>query len=66
MIRIAPLALVIGLLLVGAGTVTCITAPPDDPRTFPTVDDALILGGLLVMIVGTSRQRFDRKTTQAR
>lgn len=65
MVRIAPLALLLGLVLVGAGVVTCVTAAPDDPMTFPSLEDALILGGIAVMALGASRQRLraDRSST---
>ncbi|HRI07453.1 MAG TPA: hypothetical protein PKW35_06530 [Nannocystaceae bacterium] len=58
MVRIAPLALLLGLLLVGAGVATCVTAAPDDPRTFPALEDALILGGVAAMALGASRRRL--------
>lgn len=58
MIRIAPVALVVGLVLVAAGVVTCVSAAPDDPRAFPSVEDLLILGGIAVIAVGSRRERI--------
>ena len=58
MITIAPWALALGLALVGAGVVTCVSAAPEDPRGFPAAEDGLIVGGLAVMALGASRRRL--------
>ncbi len=60
MVKISTLALLIGLGLVGAGVVTCVTAAPDDPRAFPALEDLLIIGGIAVMVLGSARDRRRR------
>ncbi len=57
MVRIATLPLLVGLGLAAAGVVTCVTAAPDDPRAFPAIEDLLIIGGIAVMVLGSTRER---------
>ena len=49
--------LLVGLALVGAGVVTCVTAPASDPRAFPALEDLLILAGIAVATLATTRTR---------
>ena len=58
MIKIAPWALALGLLLVGVGAARCVGAAPEDPGRFPGVEDAMSVGGLAVMVLGASRRRL--------
>ena len=57
MVRIATLPLLVGLGLAAAGVVTCVPAAPDDPRAFPAIEDLLIIGGIAVMVLGSTRER---------
>ena len=57
MVRIATLPLLVGLGLAAAGVVTCVTAAPDDPRAFPAIEDLLIIGGIAVRVLGSTRER---------
>ncbi|MEZ4452598.1 MAG: hypothetical protein R3B09_24275 [Nannocystaceae bacterium] len=56
MLRIALPGLVVGLALAAAGVVTCVTAAPNDPRSFPALEDLLILGGVAVLALSARRE----------
>ena len=60
MVQISFPGLLLGLALAGAGIVTCVTAPPGDPRTFPSPEDLLILAGIAVTTIATTRTRRRR------
>lgn len=61
-----PALMVAGLGLCAAGVAVFLGAPPDDPRGFPALEDALILGGILLTVFAVGgaaprgRQRLGR------
>ncbi len=49
-----PILFVVGLVLCLGGAITCATAPANEPHEFPTRSDKAVIGGLVLVVLGTA------------
>ncbi len=52
-----PIVFALGLACCLGGAITCATAAPDAPQTFPSLSDGMILGGLVLVVLGAAGRK---------